>query len=811
MAIRFASLQFMKRRKGHAVLERLAYIGRQRLLSARTGEVYDYTGRGDLEAEVKTLLPPGAAPQFTEAFTLWSAVDTAATHEHAVLGSDLVLSLPPPDELEPELSRQLIESFLTETFLRHGLAASYAVHQPHTGFDTDELAADLLISADTAAADPFSDAMRAGRLHRHAHVLVTPRRVGALGLERRRYQGLDPTLRKGAVVDALNWGLLWGLHQNLFFAEHGLELRVRPRAPFSAPREPLPAVRKWRRKLLGDPDVVGRALLIHPEFEKANVDALRSIDSALETLERPFTRGELLSLALRYLGADEAWELIDAVIGVAGVVELGDDSGAGSRWLASVDLVTTELAAIGRAAALAARFRPAAAIPDLGAGYSKPARALLAALLAGPELVVIDAHDDPATLLEDLARLAERTGRKPVSIAHGAGSTHPAAIIVKAGKLSTRPVSDAIMLVDQADALDAAELDLVVQAALAGNCQLVLFRRPAGLWAKSPLLDLLAQRALRLTWGRPVPSTPAERIRRGDFASVLEGLARDGRIIDGRGTAISDAVIDWAATQATNGRRGIVLAADADRVASLNGRLRQAGLPAIATQYLPTAVTEPVLALVRRPARRGPLLAAQLTRAPDLVLLVDRDTTPADTDLVANLALDLPLSAAVTQGLAAWQLPTGSTFRRAYPALPGFAVNWAGTATVDPDRVRELIAFWSSAPLDLEWAGDFWLTAADVLAALSAGTIGPAGRLLPVNASPVAEVPTAGPEPGTFAAFEPSDDLRPDDLPDPGDADHEDDVGPDGSPDDHAWEEHDGDGAWPEDDAPGPGDRGEEY
>lgn len=422
--------------------------------------------------------------------------------------------------------------------------------------------------------------------------------------------------------------------------------------------------------------------------------------------------------------------------------------------------------------------------------------------------MVIDAQDDPATLLDDVARLAERTGRKPVSIAHGAGSTHLAAIIVKSGKLATKPVSNATMLVDQADALDAADLDLVIQAALAGNCQLVLFRRPAGLWPKSPLIDLVTQRALRLNWGRPVPSTPADRFRRDGLAAVVEGLARDGRIIDGRGTEIADGVIDWAATQAAGGHRGIVLAADADRVASLNERLRQAGLPAIATPYLPPVVTEPVLALVRRPARHGPPLAAQLARAADLVLLVDRDTTRTEADLLAHLALDLPLAATVTPGLAAWQLPLCATFRRADPALPGYAVDWAGSATVDSARIRELIAFWASAPLDLDWAGKFWLTAADVLAALSAGTLGPAGRIAPDSASPVAEAPIYGPEPGTFdAPFERGDNPRPDDLPDPGDTDHDDDVGPDGPPEDDDWEENDQHGAWPEDDAPGSEDR----
>lgn len=807
MAIRFASLQYIKRRHGHAVVNRLAYIGRQRLVSARTGETFDYTDRGDLEGHVRTLLPSGAAAQFAEAFTLWSAVDAAATHKHAILGLDLVLSLPPPDELEPELSRQLLESFLTATILSHGLAATYAIHQPHTELDTDELAADLLIGSAAAAADPFSDAMRAGRLHRHAHVLVTPRQLGPLGLARRRYQGIDPTIRNGAVVDGLNWGLLWGVHQNHFFAEHGLELRVRPRALFSVPRAPLKAVRKWRRKLHEDPAVGGRDLLAHPEVERSNADALRSIDAALETLERPFTRGELLSLALRYLGADEARELTDAVIGPAGVLELGDGNGAGSRWVASHDLIITELGAFGRASALAARSRPSPAIPDLGAGYSAPARALLRALTAGPDLVLIDAHADPATLLEDVARLAERLGRMPVSIAHGSGSAHPQAIIVRVRRLATKPVSNAIILVDQADALSAAELDLTVQAALAGNCQLVLVRRPAGPWPRSPFLDLVAQRGLQLSWGQPTPSSPADRIRRADFAAVVESLAGDGRIIDGRGTAIDEAVIDWAATQATNGRRGIVLAADAERLASLNARLRQARLPAIATQFLPPAVIEPVLALVRRPARHGPLLAGQLTRAPDLTIVVDRDTTPTDKDLVEHLALDMPLTAAVTEGVAAWQLPPGAVLRRPDPALPRFAVDWAGTPTTDHKTIRDIVAFWASAPVDLAWAGDFRLRDTDVLAALATGRTAPAGRpLAPSFAAAVAEEPAMLDE----EAFAPSDDLSPDDQPELGDADREDDFGPDGPPDDQDWDA-DWDADWPQDDAPSPEDPQGEY
>ena len=256
-------------------------------------------------------------------------------------------------------------------------------------------------------------------------------------------------------------------------------------------------------------------------------------------------------------------------------------------------------------------------------------------------------------------------------------------------------------------------------------------------------------------------------------------------MIGAHGPGILDAAISWAKASARVGCQGTILVSDQDRVAGLNEHLQRAGLRAIATQHLPVALGEPVLALVRRPSRRGPPLATQLARAPDLTVLVDRDTTPTDADLVAHLALDLPPSAAITQGIAAWQLPIGSVLRPADPTLPRFAIDGAGTPIVDPAAIRDSIAFWASAPFDLKWTGDFWLAHADVLAALSPEATQPAAhRSAPISSySVVVEGATAPPEPGTFEeAFAPSDHVSPDELPGPGGADRQDDVGPDGSP-----------------------------
>lgn len=102
-------------------------------------------------------------------------------------------------------------------------------------------------------------------------------------------------------------------------------------------------------------------------------------------------------------------------------------------------------------------------------------------------------------------------------------------------------------------------------------------------------------------------------------------------------------------------------------------------------------------------------------------MLVDQDTIPTSDELVARLAIDLPLSAAVMHGVASWQLEPGSAPHRENPALPRFGIDLTGTPFVDPAAILDSIGFWGSAPLDLEWVdySHFRLSASEVAAALS--------------------------------------------------------------------------------------------
>lgn len=720
MPVNFVSVHYMQRKLAHLVRQRLAYISRQELLLELTGERFDYSERGDIAGPVKTLLPAGAPPEFEDASVLWEAVDAAAKHKLASLGIDLVIALPGLDELDALRTRVLLEQFLSETVVSHDLGATYAIHLPHASANDTELRDDLLLGAEEA--DPFGEAMAAARLNRHAHVLVTPRRIGPKGLDRLRYTALDPKFQGLVQKDELEWYRLWTSFQNRFFAAQGLELRVRPVAPMAVPRAPLAAVRRWRqRRREIHPHFAGRDLLIDPVIEAANRDLLQTPEAALEQIEGPFVRQDLVALFERHLlDRHEATEMASAAIGLGDVISLGDGSGAGSRWLVAADDIACELTVFGRAAVLGRRVRRGPE-PDLSEGFSAATRDFLRAVAAGPDLVVIDAYDRVPILVGELALLAKLLGRLPASISHGVASAHPAATAIYGVEtLIERTVYDALIIVDVADALGAAELGLLVETAVAGDSQLVLVCRPTGPWPRSELLDLIATRALRLQWGTPDSQQPlTELFWRGELMAAIEVLAAAGHIVArADGKALELAVVEAAGRRLGAGEEVMILAADAGRREQFAVHLAAAGVAAAVTDVLPTGFAGAVLAIVEPHAATGRMLAAQLARAEDLTLFIDSEQTPSAADLLAQLRIDSPLTAAIAGGVAGRMSSVPAAPEEGQARLPRFATLPDGEVVVEPDAVLDAVAFWSSAPWVVSWARAERITPEMVQAAL---------------------------------------------------------------------------------------------
>jgi hypothetical protein len=114
------------------------------------------------------------------------------------------------------------------------------------------------------------------------------------------------------VTEGEAWGELWRDHQNRYFAEHGLGLRVDPTAAYAAPH-----IGPVRMRVEGS-EIVERA----EQIRQANEEAARDTEQVLATLTRhnaTFTERDLD----RYLAAlDESvplanllLELLDMLLG----------------------------------------------------------------------------------------------------------------------------------------------------------------------------------------------------------------------------------------------------------------------------------------------------------------------------------------------------------------------------------------------------------------------------------------------------------------------------------------------------------------
>lgn len=537
MAIAYASARQIQRSRGHKALDRLAYLLRQDIVWSKTGQHFDYSGRPDLAASL-TLVPNDCAP--VGATELWTEVEAATNRKKAVLGFELLLALPMASELDLEHSLRMTATFVRDLIVdKHGLAATLAVHDPHADAKGDW---DDTPVTGGPVSDTFGQIMQLAAANRHVHVMVTPSRMTPYGLSKTRYTALDPCIR-GQKIYGRNWGRLWGLYQNSFFAENGLDLRVTPNPPVSLRTVPLKTVRRARkRQRHTNPMATGRSLLVNQAREEENGTQLLAIDPALAAFKMPFTRDQLRSFFQRHFADDIARELSQAAIGLGGCVEL--DLPDTREWFVSTNQVQHEMAAFGRALMLSGRNTSQKDVSALMAeGFDLHTKSVVQTALNGDDLTLVQTSSRAESLATDIANVAGRAGLTPVVIANGAGHPMPQAIIRTPAELRTKMVSRALIIVDDIDALDADELSTILAAALAGGNRTVLLRRTNSDWPPLELIDLIANHVKVLDWQAPsLNAQSALRVRHGPPAAHREKSAqapRTGIVLTPKGSAVS--------------------------------------------------------------------------------------------------------------------------------------------------------------------------------------------------------------------------------------------------------------------------------
>jgi len=337
MAIQFARARYISRSSGGNVVRSAAYNGRAAITAERTGELFYFRHR-DAPEHDEVLLPEGAAEQFRESGVLWNAAEAAEKRKDAQVAREIVVALPASAEISAEDCIELVRSFAEQHFVAKGLAVQLDVHGPHEGDAESE------------------------RANWHAHLLITTRRLEGDRFAAKKARDLDPAVRRAGgramVAEGEAWGELWRDHQNRYFEEHELALRVDPTAAYAAPHIGPIRMRVQRS------EIVERA----EQIRRANEEAARDPEQVLAALTRhnaTFTERDLDRYLAKHLDAAGERAAVKAqVLERDEVVALYDrETGAAAGRFTTRPVREQEQGALADAAEIAERRTEAVSAP----------------------------------------------------------------------------------------------------------------------------------------------------------------------------------------------------------------------------------------------------------------------------------------------------------------------------------------------------------------------------------------------------------------------------------------------------------------
>ncbi len=285
VAIAFARARYLSRATGGNAVRSAAYNAREAITAERTGELFHFRHR-DAPEHHEVLLPEGADARLSDAAALWNAAEAAERRKDSQVAREIVLALPADRELTTADRIELARTFAAEHFVAKGLAVQLDVHAPHRERGEGEGA--------------WAEGTGGDHTNWHAHLLITTRRIEGDHLAARKARDLDPEVRKAGartlVTDAEAWGETWRAHQDRYFQEHGIGVRVDATA--AHPGEHIGPVRM--RKV--DSPAAARAEALRTANEEAARDPAEVL-AALTRNNATFTERELDRYLQKHLGA----------------------------------------------------------------------------------------------------------------------------------------------------------------------------------------------------------------------------------------------------------------------------------------------------------------------------------------------------------------------------------------------------------------------------------------------------------------------------------------------------------------------------
>lgn len=215
MAIGFARLEFVQRSAGKTACGKAAYNARDKVFfegnKILESTTYNWSYK-DKPSYHEILLPRHVDVKFKSIEILWNTAEQKENRENSQVAMEMVIALPDDNTISLEDKIELAKTFVEEHFIKNGLAAQIDIHRPDQK---------VHLSIETGEIENLEH-------NWHAHILTPTRRFKENGseLEDHKARDLMPVIRGGKVISGQNWGKLWTQHQNQFFEDKGLDLRV---------------------------------------------------------------------------------------------------------------------------------------------------------------------------------------------------------------------------------------------------------------------------------------------------------------------------------------------------------------------------------------------------------------------------------------------------------------------------------------------------------------------------------------------------------------------------------------------------------
>lgn len=204
MAMYHFQEKIVSRGKGKSFAQQMAYILRDKIRDCKSGSVYDFRSRKDLEFR-GVFLPDGAPLCLLDPQVLTDALDRTERRRDAQLARSFHLAL--PVELSPEQRVQLLRDFCNDMFVSQGYCVAAAIH-----------CGEITPSRRMADLEPVHELDK----NPHGHLLVPFRMVDKEGFQSTKRQSRTHNNREYLIKLRERWAE----YINRAYREAGLDLSV---------------------------------------------------------------------------------------------------------------------------------------------------------------------------------------------------------------------------------------------------------------------------------------------------------------------------------------------------------------------------------------------------------------------------------------------------------------------------------------------------------------------------------------------------------------------------------------------------------